>query len=70
MLRNGRNAQVKQKTKLGRKHVFPCEVENYLAEHSLVMQRKFFGLTMAEVVYLAYQLAVRNVMKKQFCKKN
>jgi len=34
------------------------------------MDRKFFGLTMADVMHLAYQLAVRNGIKNQFCKKN
>jgi len=28
------------------------------------MQRKFLGLTMADVMHLAYQLAVRNGIKK------
>ena len=30
------------KTKLGRKQVLPCEAENDLAEHYLLMERKFF----------------------------
>jgi hypothetical protein len=34
------------------------------------MERKFFCLTMADVMRLAYQLAVRNGVKNQFCKKN
>jgi len=34
------------------------------------MERKFFGLTMAKVMRLAYQLAVRNGIKNQFCKIN
>ena len=34
------------------------------------MERKFFGLTMADVMCLAYQLAVRNRIKDQFCKRN
>jgi len=33
------------------------------------MARKFFGLTVADVMRLAYQLAVRNGIKKQFCKR-
>ena len=57
------------KTKLGRKQVIPCEVEKDLAEHCLLMARKFFGLTVADVMRLAYQLAVRNGIKKQFCKR-
>ena len=55
------------KTKLGRKQVLPCEAENDLAEHCLLMERKFFGLTMTDVMRLAYQLAVRNGIKNQFC---
>jgi len=30
------------------------------------MGRKFFGLTMADVMHLAYQLAVRNGIKINF----
>ena len=56
--------------KVCRKHVFPCEVENDLTEHCLVVQRKFLSLTVADVVLLAYQLAVRNGIKNQFCKRN
>jgi len=58
------------KTKLGRKQVLPCEAENDLAEHCLLMERKFFDLTMADVMRLAYQLAVRNGIKNQFYKRN
>jgi hypothetical protein len=58
------------KTKLGRKQVLPCEVENDLAERCRLMERKFFGLQMADVMHLAYQLAVRNGIKNQLCKRN
>jgi len=58
------------KTKLGRKQVLPCEAENDLAEHCLLMGRKLFGLTTADVMRLVYQLAVRNRIKNQFCKRN
>jgi len=58
------------KTKLGRKQVLPCEAENDVAEHCLLMERKFFGLTMADVTCLAYQLAVRYGIKNQFCRRN
>jgi hypothetical protein len=51
------------KTKLSRKKVLPCEAERDLTEHCLLMERKFFGLTMADVMRLAYQLAVRNGIK-------
>jgi len=36
------------------------------AEHCVLMQRKFWGLTMADVLHLAYQLAVRNGIKHRF----
>ena len=55
---------------MGRKQVFPGEGENDLAEHCLLMERKFLGLTMADVMCLAYQLAVRNGIKNQFCTRN
>ena len=57
-------------TKLGRKQVLPCEAENVVAEYCLLFERKFFGLTLAGVVNLAYQLAVRNGIKSQFCKRS
>jgi len=57
-------------TKLGRKQVLPCEAENDLAEHYLLMERKLFGLTMADVMRFAFHLAVRNGIKNQFCKRN
>jgi hypothetical protein len=31
------------KTKLGRKQVLPCEAANDLAEHGLLMERKFLA---------------------------
>jgi hypothetical protein len=73
------------KTKLCRKQVLPCEVENDLAEHCRLMERKaendlaehcrlmerkFFGLKMGDVMRLTYQLAVTNGIKNQFCKRN
>jgi len=34
------------------------------------MEKKFLGLTMADVMCLVYQLAVRNGFKNQFCTRN
>ena len=34
------------------------------------MERKFFDLTVADVTRLAYQLAVRNGIKNQFCNRS
>jgi hypothetical protein len=56
------------KTKLGRKQILPCEVENDLAEHCRLMERTIFDLTMADVMHLAYLLAVRNGIKNQIFK--
>jgi hypothetical protein len=48
MLKEGQKSSSETvKTKLGRKQVPPCEAENYLAEHYLLMERKFFDLTVA-----------------------
>jgi len=58
------------KTKLYSKQVLTCEAENDLVEHCLLMERKFFGLTMADIMRLAYQLAAGNGIKNQFCKRN
>ena len=52
------------------KRVFSHEGEYDLAEHCLLMERKFLGLTVADVMCLAYQLTVRNVIKNQFCTRN
>jgi hypothetical protein len=58
------------KAKLGRKQVLRCEAENDLAESCLLMERKFLDLSMADVMNLAYKVAVRNGIKNQFCKRN
>ena len=52
---------------MGRKQVLPCEAESDLAEHRLLMG-SFFSLTMADVMRLAYQLAVRNGIKNNFAR--
>ena len=70
MLKTGSKAEVKQYNKLCRKQVFPCEGDNDLAEHYLLMERKFLCLTMTDVMCRAYQLAVRNGTKNQFCMRN
>jgi len=47
-----------------------CEGEHDLAEHCLLMERTFLSLTMADVMRLAYQLAIMNGIKNQFCTRN
>ena len=65
-----KNSSGTVKTKLVRKEVLRCEAESDLAECCLLMERKFCSLTMADVTRLSYQLAVRNGIKTQFCKRN
>jgi hypothetical protein len=46
------------------------KAENDLPEHCRLVERKCFALKMGDVMHLAYQLAVRNEIKNQFCKRN
>jgi len=57
-------------TKVNTKQVLPCEAENDLAEHYLLLEKTFTGLSVADLLHLLYQLAVRNGIKNQFCKRN
>jgi hypothetical protein len=41
-----------------------------MAEHCLLKERRFLGLTVADVLCLAYQLAVRHGIKNQLCTRN
>ena len=41
-----------------------------MVEHFLLMERNFFDFTVADVMCLAYYLAVRNGIKNQICKRN
>jgi hypothetical protein len=58
------------RTKLGRKQLLSPEAKNDLPEKCLLIERMFFGLTVADAMRLAYQLAVRNGIKNEFCKRN
>jgi hypothetical protein len=58
-----------KETKLDRKQVLPCGAENDLAEHCLLMEREFFGLTVTDVMCLACQLAIRNGIETNFARK-
>jgi len=64
-----KRSSVTIKTKLGKKQVLACEVENDLAQQCRLMERKIFDLTMSDVMRLAYRLAVRNGIKNQFFKR-
>jgi hypothetical protein len=56
------------KTKLGMKQVLRCEAENDLAEHCLLMERKFFWLDNGRR-HASHQLAVRNEIKNPILQK-
>jgi len=66
MLNPANEPKQSNKTKLGRNKFLPCEVENDPGEHCRFKQRKFLGLTMADVMLLPYQLTVRNGIKPRF----
>jgi hypothetical protein len=68
MLKTAEKLSETVKTKLGMKQVLRCEAENDLNEHCLSKEMKFLGLTMADVMRLAYQLAVRNEIKTYFAR--
>jgi hypothetical protein len=58
------------KTRLGRKQVLSCEAESDMIEHCLLTERKVFGLTIADIMRLAYQFVLSNGIKNQFWKRN
>ena len=64
-----KSSSVTVKIKLGKMQVLPCEAENDLAEHCLLIKRMFFDFIMADVMCLDYQL-VRNGIKTHLCKGN
>ena len=53
-------------TKLGRKPVFPPDLESDLVRHCLLMEERFFGVTRADLRRLAYRLAVANNIRNKF----
>ena len=65
MLNTGRKAQVKQY-----KQIWVGSDLADLAERCRLMERKCLGLTMADVMQLAYLLALRISIKSLFCKRN
>jgi hypothetical protein len=57
-------------TKLGRKPVFPPNLEADLVQHCLLMEERFFGVKRADLRRLAYRLAVANNIPNSFNVKN
>lgn len=60
------NASTAASTILGRKPVFPKELEDELQKYLVEMEAMFYGLTKRDVCSLAYQLAVRNNIPHPF----
>ncbi|KAG8196604.1 hypothetical protein JTE90_014163 [Oedothorax gibbosus] len=61
-----KSAEVVASTTLGRKPVFPKELEDELQKYLIEMEAMFFGLTKRDVCSLAYQLAFRNNIPHPF----
>jgi len=57
-------------TTLGRKPVFPVELEKMLVSYLLEMEKSFFGMTRSDVRRFAYQLARVNRIPSPFNKEN
>lgn len=55
-------------TTIGRKPVFPSELEEDLKNYCIQMEERFFGLSRKDVRQFAYQLAVRNDIENPFSK--
>ncbi|XP_017473048.1 PREDICTED: uncharacterized protein LOC108364016 [Rhagoletis zephyria] len=62
----GRPVEEVVAAKLGRKPIFPPELEDSLAEYILLMEAKLFGLTQNDIRSLAFQLAVKNSLPNSF----
>jgi hypothetical protein len=70
MLKTGAKAQAKQYNKPGQEASSFLWRRKWSGEHCLLIERKFLRLTMADVLHLANQLAVRKGIKNQFYKRN
>lgn len=53
-------------TTLGRNTILSKEIEDSLFQYCIDMDRRYFGLTAADVRRLAYQLAIRNGIPHPF----
>lgn len=52
--------------KIGRKPVLTSEMEEDLVQHCLEMDKRYYGLGLADIRRLAYQLAIRNNLPHPF----
>lgn len=57
-------------TKLGRKQYLPSDLEKDLAEHCILLEERYFGLSQKDLRRLAFQLAEKNGIAHPFSKKS
>jgi len=55
---------------LGRKTVLPSEHKNELVAYCLIMDQSYYGLRRQDIKRMAFQLAIRNVLKHPFNQEN
>ncbi|XP_039304738.1 uncharacterized protein LOC105194808 isoform X2 [Solenopsis invicta] len=53
----------------GRKPLMPPEIEAQLVDYLLILENRFFGITINDVRMMTYQLAIRNNLKYPFGRK-
>jgi hypothetical protein len=55
---------------LGRKTVLASELENKLVEYCIIVDQSYYGMRRQDIKSLAFQLAIRNVLKRPFNQEN
>ncbi|KAJ4430465.1 hypothetical protein ANN_22681 [Periplaneta americana] len=58
------------KTKLGRKQYLPSDLEKDLAEHCILLEERYFGLSQKDLRRSAFQLAEKNGIAHPFSKES
>lgn len=69
-VKRGRPLEEQCKLQIGRKPVLTAEMEEDLVQHCLDMDKRYYGLGIADIRRLAYQLAIRNNLPHPFSKKD
>jgi len=54
---------------LGRRTFLPIELENKPVEYCIIMDQSYYGLRCQDIKRMAFQLAIRNVLKNPLTKK-
>jgi hypothetical protein len=65
-----RSPQELVKVHLGRKTVLPSELENKLVEYCIIMDQIYDGLRRQDIKCMAFQMAIRNVLKHPLNQEN